>query len=379
MRQKLQETPSPALYRAPVTVPATVVGGQQQSVDVSTVQALPSTVRRKARTPRKLLLRQAVLGLVLFFVVPWMPPDQKLVALNTPYKPLVLAPDSANAVYARAETLLKNDFRPFRDSQRESSHGKTRLPKGLQDPYGVKALEDIRALDQRGAPLLPLVQQALARTFDHRNGQQHSFFVTSRDLTVISIRHGVLAAAAGRHGEAVSAYLDAMALGTQANHYARETALRQGLEALAFSASQLSPTEARAATLRLESILAKRPAFIAEISAQQAERKDYAQYLSYPRFFAPSENINRMTRVPILRVIANYQAAHYGAVVQQQLALLQAPDAQTVQKLRATVPEWLPNHDLLGYTASDFDWYTQNTARAATVLQQLKAQAGKGK
>jgi hypothetical protein len=384
MRQRFQEAEQATAYRASASQTAMAPQAATATVAARTLTPIrykPLRSERKERKRVKVGVRQVILGTVLFFVLPWMPADQKLIAQCFPAKAIVPV-GSANAVYSEAGQFLQHDWetlhRDLAQTSGRAKRGATRLPQGLQDPYGFTTVDALQALDQRATPVLPLVKKALARPFDASlfYAGKTDIFMTSQRLVEIAIRHGVLAALKGDHTAAVDAYLDACALGTQAHRYSRERAMQSSLGPLKQSISHLTPTKAAATATRLEGLLAKRPTFVTEFTNQQAEWVACAEFRAYPRVLPGVENYALLTRFPILRVLSKYRGSYYHTLSAQQLALLQSPDAQTVAKLEAVAARGGADKEFLQFTAGEFQSYIKNTERAAEVLALLKARAG---
>jgi hypothetical protein len=351
------------------------------------VRYKPLRSERKERKRVKIGALHVVLGIVVFLFSPCLPANQRLLDWQNAPQNTTARAGSANAVYAEVAPLVLNQWLPRTkklDSELAKRSGQTPLPKSYSALRGEATVEVARAYNQASQPYLKLAQKAISLPYDPTITLKGGIFRTAYELSDICFREGVVQALAGKHGAASSAFLDTLALGTKTHRYVRESALSKTLTALPPSISHLSPAQAQQAAARLEKLLGQRPRFAQEYAQEYERDLYYTEFCSYPRVLDFSENTQFMTRVPILRVLANYRVAHYQSVREQQLALLQSPGPDTPEKLKATLVTgpldrvFGNDNDFasLGATVREFETYTKNTERAAEVLALLKARAG---
>lgn len=385
MRQRFQEAEQTTTYRAPAPQTATAIVAPRT---LTPVRYKPLRRASRERKRFKIGVPQVILGLVVFMFSPCLPANQRLLdSQNTPLNTTARA-GTANAIYAEAAPLVLNQWLPRTkelDSELAKRSGRTPLPKFYSAMRGEATIEGARAYNQAAQPYLKLAQKAISLPYDPGvTLKDGSIFRPAYELSDICFREGVVQALAGKHEAASSAFLDALALGTQTNHLVRESALTKVLTALEPSIAHLSPAQAQQTAIRLEKLLGQRPRFAQEYAQENQRDLLYTEFCSYPRFLDFSENTQVVTRFPIFRILANYRLSHFRSLSERQLAVLQSSGPGTVEMLKATLVSG-PLDRLFGndndfvslrVTVREFETYTKNTERAAEVLALLKTRAG---
>ena len=299
-------------------------------------------------------MRYVVLAVIGIFGVPWAPATPKTAMSAVPAQ-------SANTLYSEASRRFNSKrthgsfgnhvYRLKRLSQYTPSDWQLRqkwllptgqpFPKGLEDPSALKSIEEARWDREQFRGELATLQKGLTLPFYVANYEVLSGqYIGVRELARLSARDGNLKQLDGDYSGALTAYLDAYALGMQM--YQGRTLLSGMIgvlcEGIAMAPAErtvthLTAAQARAAATRLESLMARRMALEQVLANELATTQEQLRYYADPR---AQEQF--WGRIPLVRITNEALIQRYQQVMEQY----RTEAAQPFQRFR-TGNEFYPN------------------------------------
>ncbi len=347
------------------------------------------TVPRATTTGKKQLgfrPRRILAGIFAVLFLPWFPP-------STATKLSVSTGTTTTGVLKELEKSLKTPASGKRVSQRTPAEFKahlmqhewiygtagTALPTHYSDPGDLNTLEAMRNSVQQGKTALALLPQVLLLSERYLGAQvtRPKGFIAIREVARLRTREGILHAIAGNHAAAVDAYLDSVQLGVHVGKHGQllagmtgELCIGVGLKELDESITHLSPQQAARAAERLERLLVERSSLEQLLESERDTTQE--RLTSLPASNTPSG----FTRIPIFRAINLLTVSNYRNAMDQKIAIVRHPDAQTATALENHFAPYDPNNAYVPDIRWVYESYTQKTGLAQGLLTRLKIQAG---
>ena len=317
--------------------------------------------------PRK---RFIALGLVAFLWLPWMP------SKSTPASAMAttVPKTSANAFY----NSHWRDYRRVVDSRnggnkyvKKAPKTGPNFPKTLYDPSEIDNIAEARANRELLKDHLAHLKQGLKLPL-FPDPKSELSFIYLRELARLSVRDGNLKQLDGDYSGAMTAYLDAYALGQQL--WGGKTLITDmigvllegiGLMNADVAVAHLSASEARTALERLDGMLANRPRFVDLYATAHAQNLSRLRLETNPDF----DEVTRMFgKMPLIRFANEGLITRYQNLTADQRVVAQKPYQQAKGKMELKVSEYDPLTLVAVSLNREHESYTLRTAMA----QELK-------
>jgi hypothetical protein len=282
---------------------------------------------------------------------------------------------TANAFYMAESRLYNKALSAYTNPQnRAMKPVGPNFPKTLVDPGGLGNIAEARAHRDQFKRHLTVLKQGLKLSLV-ADPKSELRFIYLRELARLSARDGNLKQLDSDYAGAMTAYLDAYALGQQL--WGGKTLLTSmigvlcegiGLANADVAVAHLSATEARAALERLEGMLAARPSFPELMATAQAENINRLRLETNPDF---SETTQMLGKIPLIRIANDGLITRYRNVTTAQLGVVQRPYQQAKNKLNIELPEYDPLSFFSFNANRILETYTLRTALAQRLVVKL--------
>lgn len=379
MRHQFREEESQSTYRVPETVVRKVEPTHQRT----------HVERPHFQMPRKRFLLLAFLGIV---GLPWypsatannastrIPTTSANVLYGESVKRLMKLQEGQPTVFEPRKRLSKYtpaDWKARQEYLNANVKGQ-HWPKGLEDASGFRTVEESRAHLKACQSELATIQKGLTLPFyaPALVGSSRSELVGVRELARLSARAGNLKQLDGDFSGALSAYLDAYALGMQL-HQAKNPTLVTGMigvlcEGIGVANAEptvahLTASQARAGAQRLETLMAQRKSFAQILEGE----KEVTQGL----YLEPLQRDELAGRVPALRLASELILQRYRGLMGQTIEKAQRPYAEVKEDLDPKLSTYDPTSGFMPNVQRALESHTWRGAFASRVLLKLALQA----